>query len=127
MNLIIAGSRNYDDYDVIKRQTLAFINEIREDIENITIVCGDQWGVDYNADRFAREHRLICHRYPALWHLYDKAAGPIRNKRMAIVSHACIVFWDGTSPGSADMIRQAREQHLIVKEVIVPITRKRKS
>ena len=49
-------------------------------------------------------------RYPADWDEYGKAAGPIRNWRMAnLLDPACDIalgFWDGQSRGTLNMLTE---------------------
>ena len=57
---------------------------------------------------YASKHGMKVEHFPADWGKFGNAAGPIRNKQMAERADAVIVFWDGTSPGTADMIQCAK-------------------
>jgi glycerophosphoryl diester phosphodiesterase len=46
---------------------------------------------------------------------YDARAGPRRNGKMAEYADALVAFWDGESPGTKDMIDQARDAGLRVQ------------
>ena len=71
---------------------------------------GDIFGADYYGEEFAKEFKLEVEEYPADWDKHGKAAGPIRNEQMAKAANAVIVFWDGKSRGSKNMIDMA-EKH----------------
>ena len=43
--------------------------------------------------------------FDADWNRFHKAAGMIRNREMANVSHEAIGFWDGRSRGTGDSIK----------------------
>lgn len=56
-------------------------------------------------------------RYPADWNKYGKAAGYRRNVQMSQIANACVVFWDGISPGSKHMIDIATNKGLPLRIV----------
>lgn len=56
-------------------------------------------------------------RFPAQWNRYGKAAGHIRNQQMAWYGTHLIAFWDGTSPGTRNMIETAKRDGLNVRVV----------
>ena len=51
------------------------------------------------------------------WGLHGRRAGYIRNEDMAEYADACIVFWDGKSPGSRHMIEIAKKAKLPLRIV----------
>ena len=55
--------------------------------------------------------------FKADWVKYGKAAGPIRNEEMAKYADACIVFWDGKSPGAKSMIALAKKYELKLRVI----------
>ena len=118
--VIIAGGRDFDDYELLKSTCLKVLRtalkRYRKRIEDLYILEGDCKGADKLAKRFAIEMDTLHAIYPAQWHLHGKAAGPIRNRQMAENADALIAFWDGASPGTANMIKVAKELGL---EVIV--------
>lgn len=83
------------------------------------IVSGGAIGADRLGMRFAREfdYRLTIF-YPG-WEKYNKAAGFIRNKKMANYADALIAFWDGKSRGTFNMIEEAGKLGLVIKIVEV--------
>jgi hypothetical protein len=49
--------------------------------------------------------------------MYGRIAGFVRNEEMAKIADACVVFWDGKSTGSADMIALAEKYKLQLRVV----------
>jgi len=101
--IVIAGCRNYNNYDEAKE----FIDYCLSDIKgknNIIIVSGGAKGADSLGERYARENGYEVERYPADWKKYGRSAGPRRNKIMAEVSDLVICFWDEQSRGTKSMI-----------------------
>lgn len=78
-----------------------------------SIVHGDARGVDRAAGEVC-DGRWLVEKEPAKWDELGKAAGPIRNKTMALYSQALIAVWDGASPGTKNMIEVARAEGLRV-------------
>lgn len=105
MKVIIAGCRDFEDYEFLKiNVTLDFVNLFMQDNE-ITIVSGAAPGADKLGERFAKEHNLPLMRFPADWDKHGKAAGPIRNKTTAEYADRLIAFWDLESKGTENMIK----------------------
>lgn len=107
MKTIIAGSRNI-------APSQKFLEEIitRCNIEITEIVCGMAKGVDYAGLNYGEMNNIPVKKFPANWEKFGKSAGPVRNREMARYAEACIVIWDGFSRGSANMIKQAKENKL---------------
>jgi hypothetical protein len=109
MIVIIAGGRDYLDYENVKARIPESEFEITE------IVSGGATGADALGERYAKEHGIKLRRMPADWAKHGKAAGPIRNREMAQVADALIAFWDGESRGTKNMIEEAEKRGLRVK------------
>lgn len=116
MRVIIAGSRDFDDYALLKQKMDHFLSETPEEI---TIVSGGARGADSMGERYARERGYALARYPAEWGKYGKSAGYRRNAVMAANADALVAFWDGRSPGTRHMINLSREQGLMVRLVLI--------
>lgn len=105
MKVIIAGSRDCDDYFEVKQA-------IRMSGFNITeVVSGCCRGVDRLGERWAKDSNLPVKSFPADWNKHGKAAGPIRNRQMAeYVGSAggLIAIVSKESKGTKDMIRVAK-------------------
>jgi len=108
MRVIVAGSRTLDAYDLV-RQHLDTLIGGRDDVE---IVSGGARGADALGERYARERGLTLTIMRADWETNGKAAGPIRNRRMAEYGTHLVAFWDGESRGTANMIEEARRRGL---------------
>ncbi|WP_211232682.1 DUF4326 domain-containing protein [Marinobacterium litorale] len=101
---VIAGSRDFNDYALLEKEMVKYLNQVAETTEQITIISGNARGADLLGERFAQEYGLKLERYPAEWDRYGKRAGYLRNEHMAnIVNHA-VIFWDGISKGTKHMI-----------------------
>lgn len=111
--VIIAGTRDFDDYGLLCRHTDYKLSEKRK-TRRIVIVSGAARGADVLGEQYARERGYKVERYPANWEKYGKAAGPIRNDLMARNADALIAYWDGKSPGTWNMIETARNYGLKV-------------
>ena len=105
MNIVIAGSRDFNDYELLELTITKWAEEQTElKQEDITIISGNARGADKLGERFAKEYSLKLKVYPADWNQYGKSAGYIRNKIMASVSDVAFIFWDGQSKGTKHMI-----------------------
>lgn len=119
--MIIAGSRNFCDYDFLKNKIICFFKESNKRLSDFAIVSGCARGVDTLGIRFAKENSLKLYEFPANWSL-GKNAGMIRNSQMASFAYQnetnnglLIAFWDGKSHGTKHMIQTARQEGLDVK------------
>jgi hypothetical protein len=109
MKVIIAGGRNFSDYEKLK----SFCDEILSDNTGIEIVSGKASGADNLGEQYAKEKGYPVKEFPADWKL-GRGAGHIRNTQMANYSDTLIAFWDGKSKGTKHMIETAREKGLSV-------------
>lgn len=107
--LIIAGGRDFSDYDLLKSNLDAILEKLSENNINLIIICGMAKGADMCGWSWARDNNIPILEYPANWKLHGKSAGPIRNQEMAQVANGLIAFWDGTSRGTAHMINTMKE------------------
>lgn len=126
VRVIIAGGRDFTDYHKLKTYMNCLLQLL--DKSQVEIVSGGAKGADSLGERYAREFGYKLKRFPADWNKYGKAAGPIRNKEMALyaaeVKGVLVAFWDGSSRGTYDMITRAEEYGL---EVYIPKYSRRKS
>ena len=114
--VIIAGSRSFNDYELLREQCLSILQE-KMRTHRVVIVSGHARGADSLGERFAKEFRLPFELHPAKWRLLGKAAGMVRNAEMAKCSDALIAFWDGESRGTRHMINFARKRGLEVSVI----------
>lgn len=117
--VIIAGSREFDNYDMLKEKCDKILSRKVNEGEEIVIVSGTARGADTLGEKYAEERGYKIERYPANWDKYGKKAGYLRNKKMAEVSNACIVFLSSKAEnkGSKMMISIATEEKLLIRVI----------
>lgn len=117
--VIIAGSREFDNYDMLKEKCDKILSRKVNEGEEIVIVSGAAKGADTLGEKYAEEKGYKIERYPANWDKYGKRAGYLRNKKMAEVSNACIVFLSSKAEnkGSKMMISIATEEKLLIRVI----------
>lgn len=121
LKVIIAGSRNFNNYKLLKKKMDFFLkNKIDKNKPyfNIEIVSGTARGADTLGEKYAKEKGFALKRFPANWDLYGKKAGYIRNREMRDYADVCVVFWDGESKGSKHMINLAKEDNMPIRVVM---------
>lgn len=122
---IVAGSRDFMDYNMAKSNLLKLLKPEENDV---TIISGCAKGADYLGMLFAEEYHCKLIQQPARWDKHGKAAGPIRNKQMLDIALGLmnesgaepmlIAFWDGKSRGTKNMIDIAQKSCKVKVEVI---------
>lgn len=110
--VIIAGGRDFDDYEMLSETMNLLLSNI---VVPITVVCGMAKGADLLGWRYALERGFQIDKFPAEWDKYGKRAGYIRNEQMAQNADALVAFWDGKSRGTKNMIELARKHGLAVR------------
>lgn len=95
---IVAGSRTFQNYPLLCKE----LDKIREQIGEV--VCGEARGADTLGRTYAYDNDIKIKSFPADWERYGKSAGFVRNDQMAAYADKAIIFWDGKSVGSKDMI-----------------------
>ncbi len=116
--IIIAGSRSFDDYDLLCRECDVFIGGSKDSFK-IVILSGGAKGADHLGERYAEERGYDIEWHAAQWKKYGRSAGIKRNEEMAERAHSLIAFWDGLSHGTKNMIETAKEAGLYVKTIMV--------
>lgn len=111
LRVIIAGGRDFDNYELLSSEMDKYLSSTKEDI---SIICGQARGADTLGERYAKTHKYPVLYYPANWKRYGKAAGYIRNTEMAMNADALVAFWDGKSRGTKNMISTAERLGLDV-------------
>lgn len=112
--VIIAGGRDFDDYELLVKSVDRWLARVRDDI---CIVCGKARGADTLGEQYAKERGYPVHYFPADWKKFGKSAGYIRNTEMVQNADALIAFWDGKSLGTRYMIATAEHLGLEVRVV----------
>ena len=106
--VIIAGSRNFEDYSVAREFIQSTIDSVTES-KSVIIISGGCRGADKLGERYAIENGLDLEVFKADWARYKKAAGPIRNREMVLASDVVICFWDNKSKGTRSLIELANK------------------
>lgn len=126
---IICGSRNLDDYELLKRAIETSGFEISE------VVSGGAKGADSLGEKYAKENKIKIKQFKAQWENLDlpgaviksrknpwtkkeeqycSNAGPIRNEEMAVYCEGeqCIAIPADDSIGTKDMINRAKNHNI---------------
>jgi hypothetical protein len=94
LKLIIAGGRNYrltkDDFDFLNK----LIPRVKE------VVSGGFRGVDLCGESWASQNGIPIKRFYPEWGKHGRAAGPIRNRKMAEYADAGVLFPGGNGTNS---------------------------
>lgn len=123
LRVIIAGSRDFDDFPKLMNSCIDILHEISEQNDNldkIRIVSGAARGTDQLGEKYAKIAGYEVSRFPADWDGLGKRAGYVRNAKMAKFAVAdgnygvLIAFWDGKSKGTKHMIDLAEKKGLEV-------------
>lgn len=126
LRIIIAGSRDFDDYDLAFETLLEFWNHldnysfIRLFGDQVKIISGRARGADRIGEYLGEKFGLEVIGFPADWDSLGKRAGYVRNAEMAKYAMAdgnygvLIAFWDGKSKGTKHMIDLAEKNGLEV-------------
>lgn len=114
MRLIIAGTRTFNDYELLRLEVMRFLEGQIPDL----VITGGARGADTLGDNFASAMLFKREVMPADWDRYGKAAGNRRNMSMAQRATHCICFWDGKSRGTKNMIQLAKKHRLQLKVVM---------
>ncbi|AHX01094.1 hypothetical protein M316_0029 [Nitrincola phage 1M3-16] len=111
MNILIAGSRGFKNYKLLKRTILDWIKEnYTGNIEDLCVISGRARGADRLGEHFAEEIGCNVDLYPADWEKYGGSAGYIRNAEMIKVADVAFIFWDGKSRGTKHSIDLCRKK-----------------
>lgn len=110
MKVVVAGSRGFDDYKLLK-----------ETLDKYTIsegISGTANGADKLGERYFEEMGIPCTKFPAEWDRYGKRAGHLRNAEMASYGDFAVIFWDGSSKGTLNMINEMKslkKNYVVIK------------
>lgn len=113
MKVIIAGSRDFHNYELL-RETLESLNWTIT-----TVISGTAKGADRLGERWAAENNVPVERFAPDWARHGKKAGYLRNQEMAKHADALVAFRINGSAGTTHMINIADE--LKLKKYVVDI------
>jgi hypothetical protein len=114
MKIIIAGGRDFSQFDLLVEKMDFFISKLEDNIE---IVSGTASGADLLGEKYAELRGLSVCKFTPEWDKFGKGAGFKRNTEMAEYSDSLIAFWDGKSKGTMHMINTAKKKGIQVKVV----------
>ncbi len=100
MKVAVIGSRNFKDYDRLKR--------ILELYPIKVIVSGGASGADSLGEKYADEKGLQKEIYKPDWDLFGKSAGFLRNTTIIENCDMVVALWDGASKGTKDSLSKAQ-------------------
>lgn len=122
--LIIAGSRDLDEYDEIDRVLVheAFGRFVAEHFWPDVVFSGMATGADMIGWRLAELHEIPVRAFPVYsrdWSLLGPKAGPLRNQRMVDDAHGLLIVRYPDSRGSADVLRRARKKGIPIIDRVI--------
>lgn len=117
IKLILAGGRDFNDYQLVKKEADLYILEIAP--SETIVISGGAKGVDALGEQYARERELEVEIFKAEWSKYGRAAGPKRNAEMAKACTHLLAFWNGESKGTKSMISLTKKENKTVKVISI--------
>ena len=123
LRVIIAGSRDFNDYKLLKKSCIDIITNKTMFPDLAKIISGGARGADRLGEQFANDMGLEIVRFIPDWDGLGKRAGYVRNETMAKFAvengneGMLIAFWDGQSRGTKHMIDLAHKHGLEVHVV----------
>lgn len=140
--VIVAGSRNYGDYRFFCETMDAYHDRFAG--KSVVYISGcARTGADHMVIEWCKERGHAWAEFPAMWgdletepvlvrerqthhgvYRYNVLAGFVRNGRMRDVGTDLVTFYDGSSPGTTQMIdlmqKKVGEDHILTVLVEVP-------
>ncbi len=129
-NVIIAGSRTFNDYGLLKEALELYFEQNRIRRRTVRIICGGAKGADHLGIRYANEKHLCLDVFEPDWARYGRGAGLKRNEAMVnnaieaerfefgekshYTEGVLFAFWNGRSQGTKHIIDYAEKNGLEV-------------
>jgi hypothetical protein len=113
MRIIIAGGRDFDNYNLLKKECNNILQKLNIN-DSIIIISGMARGTDLLGLQFAKENNFQFECFSANWKVYGLQAGYLRNEEMANIANCLIAFWDGKSKGTKHMIDIMQKKEKLV-------------
>lgn len=110
VRILIAGGRDFHDYELLCRVLDAYIAEMP--YMTFHIVSGGANGADKLAERYARDRKVDNLILRANWNTFGRSAGYVRNSNMGKIADVAFIFWDLYSRGSKHMIEISKKLEL---------------
>ena len=109
MRVAIIGSRDFNDYELVKKT----LDPVKDKIT--LIVSGGAKGADSLGDRYAQENSIPTEIFIPDWDKHGRGAGYIRNKEIVSNCDVVIAFWDGVSPGTQHSFKLSEQLNKPIK------------
>ena len=110
MRILVCGSRNWKDGEVIKFAVQRECDRSKLPAPmHCVLMHGDARGADRIAGEVGEFLGIQVEAFPAAWGIWGKKAGMIRNAEM--LNHkpdVVLAFWDGDPKGTKHMIKMAQ-------------------
>lgn len=113
IKVLVCGGRDFEDFSLVDK----ILNELRIEKEDFIVIQGGAKGADSLAWDWAYMNMLPCWRFPAKWKALGMSAGYIRNKQMLDEGKPDLVIAFPGGKGTANMVKQARERGIEVREI----------
>lgn len=136
LRLIIAGSRDFNDYELLEKEVDNYLLSVLEKLDvnmynqylltvltgeifslPIEIVSGGARGADRLGEKYAEKRGLFIKRFIPNWNENGRGAGYIRNEEMAKYATDAIIFIFQNSKGSTHMSKIAKKHNLGLKVI----------
>ena len=134
IRLIIAGSRDFNDYELLEKEVDNYLLSIIEKVEvnlcdqyllstgelfdlPIEVVSGTARGADMLGEQYAKKRNLPIKFFVPNWSQNGRGAGYIRNEEMAKYSTDAVIFILSGSKGSSHMAKTAKKYNLGLKVI----------
>lgn len=119
MRILVTGSRNWSNTNVIKKELQSFENERLKHYNcckfDIELIHGNASGADKQAGFIASQWGWKVTPVPADWETFGKAAGPIRNRQMLDMQPDVVLgFCKKRSRGTMDCLTEAKLRNILV-------------
>jgi ABC-type branched-subunit amino acid transport system substrate-binding protein len=102
MRIAIVGSCDYRDLETVRRYIAALPDDA-------IVVSGAKGRVDEVAEEAAQARGLDTLIFPPDWDRKDNVSEQQWNRMIVKNADLVVAFWDGRSPGTAQVIEAARE------------------
>jgi len=109
MNVIIAGGRDFVPNSDHANWLVEWLIELDPDL----VITGGAPGADSFGDTVASHIQMNTLVIPADWKTLGKAAGPIRNKKMAELADLLLVFPGGTGTDNMCNVMALQKKRII--------------
>lgn len=108
MTVLVCGGRNLDKSLEEIERLHGVLSSIHTKYNIIKIIHGGATGADSAAGDWAINNQIRYEVFPAQWNKYNRSAGVIRNRQMAIEGNLDLVLAFPGGHGTAHMVKAAQ-------------------